>query len=301
MANQQQVEIIAFTDPVCTWCWGSEPVLRKLQVWYGNQVRITPVMGGLVEDIRDFYDSANAIGGDPEKSNAQIARHWVDASARHGMPVQIEGFRLFSKDTVSTYPQNIAYKAVELCHPELASKFLRRVREASAAEARETGRREVLIELANEVGVDVAAFISHLDDDSAAKAFRSDLATTRHYGARGFPTFLVRWGNKELMLRGYQSFSSLSAVISSLSEGKLQATPPEKTAESILNFVENFGRAATVEITSAFDLSQQEWASLLSEPSIQQKLHYLPAGNGGFWDLRIERGTCDPVTRTCAT
>lgn len=23
-------------------------------------------MGGLVEDIRDFYDSANAIGGDPE-------------------------------------------------------------------------------------------------------------------------------------------------------------------------------------------------------------------------------------------
>ena len=103
------------------------------------------------------------------------------------------------------------------------------------------------------------------------------------------------------MLRGYQSFSSLSAVISSLSEGKLQATPPEKTTESILNFVENFGRAAEVEITSAFDLSQQEWASLLSEQSIQQKLHYLPAGNGGFWDLRIERGTCDPVTRTCAT
>ncbi|MBP2667669.1 MAG: DsbA family protein, partial [Firmicutes bacterium] len=292
---------VAFTDPVCTWCWGSEPVLRKLQVWYGNQIRITPVMGGLVEDIREFYDSANAIGGDPEKSNAQIARHWLDASARHGMPVQIEGFRLFSKDTVSTYSQNIAYKAVELCNSELASKFLRRVREASAAEARETGRREVLIELANEVGVDVAAFISLLDNDSAAQAFRDDLARTRHYGVRGFPTFMVRWGSKELMLRGYQSFNSFSAVISSLSEGQLQATPPEKTTESILNFVENVGRAATVEITSAFELSLQEWESVLNEPSIQQKLQYLPAGNGGFWELRTERGTCDPVTRTCAT
>lgn len=24
-------EIIEFTDPVCTWCWGSEAVLRKLE------------------------------------------------------------------------------------------------------------------------------------------------------------------------------------------------------------------------------------------------------------------------------
>lgn len=300
MANQQ-LEILAFTDPVCTWCWGSEPVLRKLLVWYGNQIRITPVMGGLVEDIRDFYDNANAIGGDPEKSNAQVARHWVDASVRHGMPVQIEGFRLFSNDMVSTYPQNIAYKAVELCNPELASKFLLRVREASAAEARETGRREVLIELANEVGVDVSAFISHLNDDSAAEAFRNDLATTRHYGVRGFPTFLVRWGTQELMLRGYQSFSSLNAVISSLSEDQVQAVPPEKTTEVILDFLEDHGRATTVEIISVFDLSPQEWESLLNEPSVQQKTQYLPAGNGGFWALRTQRGVCDPATRSCTS
>lgn len=300
MTNQQLLEIVTFTDPVCTWCWGSEPVLRKLLVWYGKQIRITPVMGGLVKDIRDFYDSANAIGGDPEKSNAQIARHWVEASAHHGMPVQIEGFRLFSNDTVSTYPQNIAYKAVELCNPELASKFLRRVREASAAEARETGKKEVLIELANEVGIDVSTFIRHLDDDSATQAFRKDLATTQHYGVRSFPTFLVRWGSKELMLRGYQKFENMLAVISSLSEGQVQATPPEKTTEAILNFLGNFGRAATIELASVFDLSLQEWNLVINEPSVQQKVQYLSAGNGGFWVLRAETGVCDPVTRTCA-
>jgi len=104
-------------------------------------------MGGLVKDIRDFRDQANDIGGDPEKSNEQIARHWLEASERHHMPVRTEGFRLFSAETFSTYPQNIAYKAVELDDPELALRYLRRMREASAAEARETGRREVLIEL----------------------------------------------------------------------------------------------------------------------------------------------------------
>ncbi len=299
MKNQQQLEILAFTDPVCTWCWGSEPVLRKLQVWYGSQIQITPVMGGLVEDIRKFYDQANAIGGDPEKANSQIAKHWLEASERHGMPVEIEGFRLFSADTVSTYPQNIAYKAVELCNPELASKFLRRIREASAAEARETGRREVLIELANDVGVELAAFIKHLDDGTAAQAFRDDLLTTRQYGARGFPTFLFRWGTKELMLRGYQSFHGMQAVIASLSEGQLQEHAPETSGQAILDFLQRDGRAATVELKAVFDLPSAELEDLLLTLTRQQQIQYMPVGNGGFWEVRTDAMSCDPLTRTC--
>ena len=66
MKAQDPLELLAFTDPVCTWCWGSEPVLRKLRRWYGDQLHIRYLMGGLVEDIRTFYDRANAIGGDPE-------------------------------------------------------------------------------------------------------------------------------------------------------------------------------------------------------------------------------------------
>lgn len=80
-------------------------------------------MGGLVEDITAFRDAANDIGGDPERSNVQIARHWFEASARHGMPVWIEGFRLFTAETTSTYPQNIAFKAAELTNPGLASRY----------------------------------------------------------------------------------------------------------------------------------------------------------------------------------
>jgi putative protein-disulfide isomerase len=106
------------------------------------------VMGGLVKDIRSFHDSTNDIGGNPERSNLQIARHWLKASERHGMPVRTDGFRLFTAETVSTYPQNIDFKAAELTNPLLASRYLRRMREASATEARKTGRREVLIELA---------------------------------------------------------------------------------------------------------------------------------------------------------
>ncbi len=292
------VELLAFTDPVCTWCWGSEPVLRKLETWYGDGVFIHYVMGGLVEDITAFYDAANDIGGDPEKSNLQIARHWLEASARHGMPVRTEGFRLFTAETTSTYPQNIAFKAAELTNPGLASRYLRRIREASAAEARETGRPEVLIELASEVGLDVADFVAHFSDGSAEEAFREDLETTRRYGVRGFPTFLFRYDDKELMLRGYQDFRAMKAVIDTLTGGALHPQAPEPTAENVLGFLNTYGRAAPVEVTTVFDLSPQEYEAIVDDLEAENRVRRVPAGNGYFLEP-VAGASCDIESGTC--
>ena len=299
MENQQALEILAFTDPVCTWCWGAEPVLRKLQVGYGDQVRIRPVMGGLVEDIRAFHDRANAIGGDPDASNVQIARHWLEASERHGMPVRTEGFRLFSAEVVSTYPQNIAVKAAELTAPALAARYLRRLREASAAEARATGRREVLIELAGEVGLDLVTFIGHLTDGSAERTFRADLELTRHFGVRGFPTFRLGYGERTLLLRGYQGFAAMQAVIATLCEGALQWQAPIPDADGLLGFLHAFGRAAPVELTTVFDLSPADLERLLTGLEAVGSIRRVAAGQGFFWEPQDSRLACDPVTGRC--
>jgi putative protein-disulfide isomerase len=292
------LELLAFTDPVCTWCWGSEPVLRKLETWYGDALLIHYVMGGLVEDITAFYDAANDIGGDPEKSNAQIARHWLEASARHGMPVRTEGFRLFTAETTSTYPQNVAFKAAQLTNPGLAARYLRRIREASAAEARETGRTEVLIELASEVGLDVADFVAHFSDGSAEEAFRENLATTRRYGVRGFPTFLFRYGGKELMLRGYQDFRAMKAAIDTLTGGTLHPQVPEKTAKDVLGFLTTYGRAAPVEVVTVFDLSSQEYDQMVDGLEAENRVRRVPAGNGYFLEPATG-ASCDAGTGLC--
>lgn len=293
------LEILAFTDPVCTWCWGSEPALRKLTTWYGDAIRVRYVMGGLVEDIRTFYDRANAIGGDPESANLQIARHWLEASQRHGMPVRIEGFRLFTAETVSTYPQNVAFKAAELTNTRLAARYLRRLREASAAEAREIGRREVLIELASEVGLDIAAFVGHLNDGTAEAAFRDDLETTHRYNARGFPTFVFRYGEREIMLRGSQSFSAMQAVIDTLSAGLLRGQAPQKSPDSLLSFIRIFGNAAPVELTTVFDLSMTELQSQLAGLVQSGAIRRVEKGNGYFWELTAAP-SCDMESGFCA-
>lgn len=304
MTNLENAEpaplvIVAFTDPVCTWCWGSEPVLRKLESWYGPQLKIDYVMGGLVKDIRDFRDGRNGIGGDPEESNAQIARHYREASARHGMPVEVDRFRLFSEGSYSTYPQNIAYKAAQICNPELAVRYLRRIREANAAEGRETGLREVLVELASDVGLDLEGFLKALEDGSAEKAFHADLAITARYGVRGFPTFLLSFQGKDALIRGYQSYASIRAVIASLSNGALVDRAPEKTGKAIMDYLNRYGRAAIVELTTNFEISEEELEALLKELEDSRQILRVSAGNGYFIEAFVTAGNCDPVTGFC--
>ena len=58
MKQKSAVKLIEFTDPYCTWCWGSEPIIRHLQEVYGDQLQIDYVMGGLTDDSESVRDPA---------------------------------------------------------------------------------------------------------------------------------------------------------------------------------------------------------------------------------------------------
>ncbi len=294
------IEIIEFTDPVCTWCWGSEPVLRKLETRFGEQVKISYIMGGLVQDIMSFYDSYNDIGGDPDRSNINIAKHWVDASERHGMPVRNQGFKLFSKEHPSTYPQNIAYKAAQMQDQTLANKFLRRIREASAAEARQTNTTEVLLELASEVGLDIARFLDDFTHGPAQKAFEQDLAITAKYGARGFPSFLLKYGEKEMLIRGYKRYEDFKALIGHLSGGEIQERPVSADEGSIMAFISRYGSVAPIEIQMTFDLGNDDLKTVIDSLLNKQLIQKREAGNGYFISPKVSAAACDPATGVCS-
>lgn len=295
------VELTEFTDPVCTWCWGSEPVLRKLETRFGEQVKISFVMAGLVKDITSFYDRYNDIGGDPALSNANIAKHWLEASERHGMPVRTAGFNLFSRERPSTYPQNIAYKAAQIQGQMQANRYLRRIREASAAEARLTNTTEVLVELASEVGLDVARFLEDFSQGAAQKAFKEDLAMTAHYKAYGYPTFLLRFGEKETLLRGYKRYEEFKAVIDYLTNGTINEHPVPASEEAIIAFVRMYDSVAPVEIKMSFDLTDAELESAVDSLLARQVITRREMGNGYFISPITSSMSCDATTGICAT
>lgn len=280
--NTLSVNIYVFTDPASAWCWGSEPVLRKIETYYKDRVELKFVMGGLIRDIRKFYDAKNQIGRDISLSNKNLSKHWLEASKKHGMPVQTEGIVLFSEDYPSTYPLNKGYKAAELQDAGLARKFLRRMQEAIAVDAIPVIRLEKMVILAEETGLNVELFIEHMADGPAEQAFQKDLQKVKEYGVRVFPTFLIQYGKKETILRGFQPFERIKKAIDTITNGEVTGEQERATDKNILSFIKQYGRVAPVEIKESFDLKESKLEDVLQRLEAQKLVVIIPAGNGAF-------------------
>ncbi|MBI4318191.1 MAG: DsbA family protein, partial [Chloroflexi bacterium] len=242
------IEIEYYTDPVCSWCWASEPALKRLKEEYGDQVHITYKMGGLLESWRVFYDGLNDIGK-PE----QVAPHWVDVSQRSGMPIDEKIWLEDPPD--STYPASIAVKAAQRQGEASGERYLRRVREMGLTERKNIERREVLLQAAQDVGLDVARFVQDLDDPATERAFREEMTDARAQGISGFPTLVFRNRHGEaLVLGGYRSYHTYELVLTRLAAGQLARHQPTDIAA----FVARYGHVASQEVATVFRLSRDE-------------------------------------------
>lgn len=252
------IEIVSYTDPYCTWCWGSEPVLRHLREAYGAQLSVRYVMGGLVEDFSIFRDPMNGIGGDD--SIQPIADHWVEASQRHGMPVDTAGF--LKTSFRSTWPSNIAYEAAKLQSETLADRYLRRLREAAATESRDLGQPEVLADLAQGVGLDRARFMADFKGQAEGE-FARDRRECIQRDVRGFPTFLVTVDGTERLARGYRTYDQMVGLIDVLAGEAVERRQPAFSDLGVLDFVEKYGSAAVREVSEVFATSSAQAATVL--------------------------------------
>ena len=45
----RKITITNFTDPVCVWCWATEPVFRYLETHYPGDIEFRSICGGLME------------------------------------------------------------------------------------------------------------------------------------------------------------------------------------------------------------------------------------------------------------
>ena len=152
-----------------------------MQAEFGDEVRITYVMGGLA---REF------------KRPVETLAHVLDAAEATGMPVDP---RLWlDAPPKSSYPACLAVKAA--AEQGLDGPYLRRVREALMCERVKADNPDALVALARDVpAMDVERFALDLSSNAIVEAFGADLERARtlapeHHNAAGrvpFPSFLV--------------------------------------------------------------------------------------------------------------
>jgi putative protein-disulfide isomerase len=185
--GKTKVEVMVFTDPYCSWCWATEPMILTMMERYRDQLHFTYVFGGLIRDFDDFYDAQNDI-----RDAAATEPHWKMVSERTGQPINeklwedIAPIRHFS-----TWPANIAAKAAFMQSEDVGFRYLRRLRRAALTERRIISDAEVYEELARETeGLDFDRFKKDVDGGAAQNQFMRDQEVCAEWQAWGFPTML---------------------------------------------------------------------------------------------------------------
>jgi hypothetical protein len=135
--------------------------MRRVEAEFGDQVRITYVMGGLA---REFTDPVAE------------ARRWLEAGSSSGMPVDARMW--LDAPPRASYPACLAVKAA--AEQGLDGHFLRRAREGFAVRGLRLDNADALVSLAGEVpGMDVERFRIDLQSNHIVERLGADLDGAR--------------------------------------------------------------------------------------------------------------------------
>lgn len=273
-------EIVHFTDPMCPLCWGSEPVLKKIKSVYGPSVIIKNIMGGMVRDVRNFYNYGEEK--DFPSINKKMTEHWQKNSEFHGMPVSTQPLKLFTEQSPGSVSHSIAVKSAQMQGFDLGNKYYRRMQEATMVEGRETYKLDVQIELAEEVGLDIGYFVLSIKDQTAGEAYLADTKLLKKYNIDSFPSYLLTNGKTEVIMKGFHTFDSFEKMIDQHMGLEIQKNEYLGTIGEIKDYIKAFESLAPRELEEVFPLGKDEIDWTVKKLEEEDFLRTVPAGNSYF-------------------
>ena len=236
-ASAPSPRLIAFVDPMCSWCYGFAPVLEAIAKHYGASLPIHLVMGGLRPGTTEPMT---------DTMKAMIREHWEHVHTASGQPFD---HAFFERETF-VYDTDPAARAVVLmrgefdtsprapircaapgCEPEPALgpmsgpgfpnpanalPFFARIQRAFYAENRNITHPAILGELAAEFGADAKAFTQALSSQEIRTEVMTDYTIAQRTGATGFPTMIAGYGDERpwvLVTKGYQPAQHILAML----------------------------------------------------------------------------------------
>ncbi|WP_435357174.1 DsbA family protein [Emticicia sp. SJ17W-69] len=202
--SHKEINLQYFSDPICSTCWVVQPLLRKLILEYGQYINVENRMGGLLPSWENFNRGNISKPSD-------VAPHWEEECLLYGMP--IDGDIWLEDPLNSSYPPSIAFKAAQLQDSDLASLFLRRIKEMLFLEKTNIVDVDFLAKVAFEIGLDSARFLKDYEQ-KAKDCFIEDLRLASELKVNMLPTLIfTNKQNEQIVTTGHQSYQDLERVI----------------------------------------------------------------------------------------
>jgi len=170
-------------DPMCSWCWAMAPVLNEFIRNIPKEIEFHKLLGGLApdtdepmsEDLREMVQS----------SWRRILQHVPDTELNFA----------FWTDCVprrSTYAACRAVIAARMQGAGYEEAMNTAIQRAYYTQARNPSDEETLVELAEEVGLDVAAFRDALRSEDVNRELEEEIRQAREMDVDSFPALVYR-------------------------------------------------------------------------------------------------------------
>lgn len=267
---KKPLEIYLFVDPLCAECWALEPILKKLLMRYGRFFTLRHIISGKLATLNMKY----------RKKPDDLAKIWNQTTSRTGM--SCNGNMEKDNPISSPYIASLAIKSAELQGRRAGIRFLRKLQEVLFIEKQNVSEEDVLIEIANDVGLDANEFLKDLHSSSAAKALQCDLKITSEMEVSEIPTiafFNERVEDEGLKVTGYYPYDMYEQVLFEM----LGEAPPASELPPLDIFLYYFKFVATQEISLVYDMAPEEVEKKMKEFVLAQKVVKVPVKYGTFW------------------
>jgi len=195
------VELTLYHDVLCSWCYVADARLESLREEYGNELKWS---------LRPYPLRPEAqIPG--KKERQILARHYRRiAKESEGQGVKPDLW-IGEDPPSSSLPPLVALEAALLVHgPVMERELLRAMRRAAFIEGINISRRDVQLELASRVGLDLHSFVEALDETSLEQSVNDSAEEAESLGIRGVPALVI---GDEWLMQGCRDASEYRHVI----------------------------------------------------------------------------------------
>lgn len=252
------IEMYVFLDPLCSACWDLQPIIRKLQVEYGQYFTIRTVLSTQLSNL-------NTVCKMPieDKTNIQCDLSDIEHSV---------------------FP-SIAVKAAEFQGKKAALRFFNKIQEYLFLKTKNVTSFSVLQDIAKEVKIDVTEFKQDFKSSECARSLQNDLSITSEMDVTTFPSIVFFNENIEdegIKISGNYPYEIYVQILQEMLYEKPEIQEPP-TLEMLFD---RFYSLTTTEIASYYKISEQRAERELKKLLLLQVVERLVLPDVVIWRLK---------------
>ena len=168
---------------MCSWCWGFRPTWLALQKHLPENIKVETVLGGLAPDNDQPM---------PQRMRAMLQDTWRKIHGELGTEFN---FDFWSKNTPrrSTYPACRAVVAASLQGSE--GEMIYAIQQAYYLRALNPSDDSVLLQMAEEIGLDTEKFKSALNSKETQNSLNKQIILAKSAMVQGYPSLVLQYSD----------------------------------------------------------------------------------------------------------